>query len=189
MKLLIRAKMSRAGQMPTNLQKIILIRHADSCDRVKFAESCKKNGVAHDDLERPLSKKGKAQSKKIASFLKARKSQMPISLVLYSPAKRTKQTIKPFLKSYKGAYSECKSIAPDCGIDGYLSAIKNAKNSDTIALVGHQFDLGNFVEYATGLKQNVDFKKGVIVEIARKMGAKTIKNGFVLTLLITPEYL
>ena len=189
MKLLIKAKMSRVGQIPTNLQKIILIRHADSCDRVKFAESCAKNGVAHDDLERPLSKKGKAQSQKIASFLKARKSQMPISLVLCSPAKRTKQTIKPFLKDFKGKYAEIQSIAPDCGIEGYLNAIKNAKNSKIVALIGHQFDLGNFVEYTTGLKQNLDFKKGVIVEIARKMGAKAIKNGFVLTLLITPEYL
>lgn len=189
MKLLIKAKMTRAGQIPANLQKIILIRHADSCDRVKFAESCAKNGVAHNDLARPLSKKGKAQSKKIAEFLKARSEIMPISLVISSPAKRTKQTIKPFLKSFKGAYSESKSIAPDCGINGYLSAINNAKNSKIVALVGHQLDLGDFVEYAIGLKQNVDFKKGVIVEMTRKNGAKTIKNGFILTLLITPDYL
>ena len=52
-----------------------------------------------------------------------------------------------------------------------------------------KLDLGDFVEYATGLKQNVDFKKGVIVEMTRKNGAKTIKNGFILTLLITPDYL
>ena len=183
MKLLIEAKINRAGQIPANLQKIVLIRHADSEDRAKFAL------ISSNDLERPLSKKGKMQSKKIADFLTARSEVMPISLVISSPAKRTKQTIKPFLKSYKGKYVEDKSIAPDCEIKGYLGAIKSAKGSKVIALVGHQLDLGNFVEYATGLKQNLDFKKGVIVEMTRKNGAKAIKGGFIISLLITPEYL
>ncbi len=185
MKILLETKIRKMGQIPPSLERIILIRHADSEDRVKFAQICS------NDLERPLSKKGKAQSKKIAKFLKARKT--PISLIISSPAKRTKQTIKPFLKDFKGVYKESKSIAPDCTIKGYVSAIESAKkfakNCKVLALVGRQLDLGDFVEYATGVKQNLDFKKGVIVEIARKAGARQIKGGFIITLLITPDYL
>lgn len=185
MKILLETKIRKTGQIPPNLERIILIRHADSEDRVKFAQICS------NDLERPLSKKGKAQSKKIAEFLKSRHKKSPISLIISSPAKRTKQTIKPFLKNFNGAYKENKAIAPDCTIKGYVSAIESvkAKNCKVLALVGHQLDLGDFVEYATGVKQNLDFKKGVIVEIAKKTRAKSIKGGFIITLLITPDYL
>ncbi len=185
MKILLETKIRKSGQIPPSLERIILIRHADSEDRVKFAQICS------NDLERPLSKKGKAQSKKIAKFLKARKT--PISFIISSPAKRTRQTIKPFLKDFKGTYKESESIAPDCTIKGYVSAIESAKkfakDCKTMALVGHQLDLGDFVEYATGVKQNLDFKKGVIVEIAKKAGAKSVRGGFIISLLITPDYL
>lgn len=187
MKILLETKIHKIGQIPQSLERIILIRHADSEDRAKFAQIC------NNDLERPLSKKGKAQSKKIAEFLKFRHKKSPISLIISSPAKRTKQTIKPFLKGFKGAYKESESIAPDCTIKGYVSAIESAKkftkDCKILALVGHQLDLGDFVEYATGVKQNLDFKKGVIVEIAKKAGAKQIKGGFIITLFITPDYL
>ena len=187
MKILLETKIRKIGQIPQSLERIILIRHADSEDRAKFAQIC------NNDLERPLSKKGKAQSKKIAEFLKSRHKKSPISLIISSPAKRTKQTIKPFLKSFNGAYKESESIAPDCTIKGYVSAIESAKkfakDCKILALVGHQLDLGDFVEYATGVKQNLDFKKGVIVEIAKKVGAKNIKNGFTISLFITPDYL
>lgn len=181
MKILLETKIQKTAQIPPLLEKIILIRHADSEDRVKFARVCS------NDLERPLSKKGKAQSKKIAKFLQSKK--LPISLIISSPAKRTRQTIKPFLKSYNGAYKESKSIAPDCKIRGYMNAIESVKDCKMLALVGHQLDLGNFVEYATGIKQNLDFKKGVIVEITKKAEARRIKGGFVVTLLISPDYL
>lgn len=183
MKLLIEAMMERARQIPKGLERIILIRHADSVDRAKFAR------ISSNDLARPLSKKGKAQSKKIAEFLKRYNKKSPISLVVSSYAKRTRQTIKPFLQDFKGTYQESKAIAPDCRIKGYISVIERAKTSRILALVGHQLDLGDFVEYATGIKQNLNFKKGIIVEITRKMGAKNIKGGFVITLFILPDYL
>lgn len=187
MKILLETKIRKIGQIPQSLERIILIRHADSEDRAKFAHIC------NNDLERPLSKKGKVQSKKIAEFLKSRHKKSPISLIISSHAKRTKQTIKPFLKSFNGVYKESESIAPDCTIKGYVSAIESAKkitkDCKILALVGHQLDLGDFVEYATGVKQNLDFKKGVIVEIAKKAGARNIKGGFMITLLITPDYL
>ena len=185
MKILLKTKIRKIGQIPPRLEQIILIRHADSEDRAKFAQICS------NDLERPLSKKGKAQSKKIADFLTSMHKKSPISLIISSPAKRTRQTIKPFLKHFNGAHKESKAIAPDCTIKGYESAIEGAKAKDCkiLALVGHQLDLGDFVEYATGVKQHLDFKKGVIVEIAKKAGARQIKGGFIITLLITPDYL
>lgn len=183
MKLLIEARMEKARQIPKGLERIILIRHADSLDRVKFAR------ISSNDLARPLSKKGKVQSKKIAEFLTRYNKKSPISLVVSSYAKRAKQTIKPFLQDFKGIYKESEAIAPDCRIKGYIDVIERAKSSKILVLVGHQLDFGDFIEYATGIKQNLKFKKGVIVEITRKMDAKNIKGGFVITLFITPDYL
>lgn len=169
------------NKISQHLERIILIRHADSLDREIFA---KKN---NNDLERPLSKEGKKQSKKIAKFLKKLHSRVPFSSVLFSSAKRTTQTIKPFAKKHKNLCKKCDLILPECGIEGYLKAIQSV-NANTIVLVGHQFDLGNFIEYATS-KQNLNFKKGVVVELTRKKGVNEAKGGFQLTLLITPEYL
>lgn len=168
-------------KLSQHLEKIILIRHADSLDRAVFA---KKNS---NDLERHLSKLGKKQSKKISKFLKKLHGRMPISSLLVSSAKRTMQTIKPFYKKHKNLCKKCDLILPECGIEGYLKALRST-NGNVIVLVGHQFDLGNFVEYAT-LKQNLTFKKGVIIELTRKKGASEVKGGFYITLLITPEYL
>lgn len=189
MKMLIKTKIRKKRQIPANLEKIIFIRHADSVDRVVFARQCRENNVAHNDLNRPLSKKGKAQSKQIADFLAKLHKKSPTSLIICSPAKRTKQTIKPFLKFFKDSYVESESIKPDCGIKGYENAIDGVNGHKNIALIGHQFDLGNFVEYATNAKNNLDFKKGVIVEITKRAGAKELKGGFFITLLITPDYL
>lgn len=169
-------------KLSPHLEKIILIRHADSLDRVEFA---KKNS---NDLERPLSKIGKKQSKKIAKFLKKLHSKTPITSLLVSSAKRTMQTIKPFSKKHKNLCKKCDFIVPECGIEGYLKALRSESGAKIIALVGHQFDLGNFVEFATA-KQDLVFKKGVIVELNRKKGVKEVKGGFYINLLIAPEHL
>ncbi|MGX3011927.1 SixA phosphatase family protein [Helicobacter sp. 23-1044] len=169
-------------KLAKNLQKIILIRHADTIDRAEFA---KHNS---DDLARPLSKLGKKQSKKIANFLQKMHATSQISLVLSSPAKRTRQTIKHFSKKHKKLCKFSEHIAPECGIEGYLKALKSAPSAKIIALVGHQFDLGNFVEFAS-VKQDLPIKKGTIIELSRKKGADEVKGGFYISTLIAPECL
>ena len=177
-------------KLNVGLDRIILIRHADSMDREVFAKSGK------SDLLRPLSKKGNAQSEQIANFVAKtlHTKQDPISCLLASPATRTMQTIKPLTKILKKLpRALCDSIAPDCGISGYESAIRaNSTNANvsTLLFVGHEPDLGEFVKYAIGAKEEGSFcfQKGVIIELRRNKGASKIESGFSLSLFITPNH-
>ncbi|MGX3045243.1 SixA phosphatase family protein [Helicobacter sp. T3_23-1056] len=185
---------------PTNtlsakLKRIIIIRHADSMDREVFLTSCKAKKIPHNDMLRPLSKKGKIQSEHIALFVQKslHTQRAPISCVLTSPAKRTIQTIKPLSKVLKKVPCQlCDFIAPDCGIEGYEKAIyANDETSQTLVLVGHEPDLGEFVKYALGVDffECLDFPKGVIIELKKKPKAKYLQAGFTLSLFIPPKYL
>ena len=170
-------------KLSKNLERIILIRHAETIDRAEFAKH------SDNDLVRPLNKKGKKQSKKIAKFLERLHKKSPICVALISPAKRTIQTIKHFTKSHSNFYKKCASIAPECGIEGYLKALRDESGAKTLALVGHQFDLGNFVQCATGITQDLIVKKGTIIELVRKKGANEVRGGFIIATMIAPEYL
>lgn len=178
-------------KLSAGLERIILIRHADSMEREVFAKS------GQSDLERPLSKKGKAQSEQIANFVAKilHTKASPISCLLSSPATRTMETIKPLTKSLKKIPRVlCDSIAPDCGVEGYVSAIKaNSANANvsTLLFVGHEPDLGDFVKYAIDSKDDGSFcfQKGVIVELKRNKNVSKIEGGFSLSLLITPNHL
>ena len=170
-------------KLSKNLERIILIRHAETIERAEFARH------NDNDLERPLNKKGKAQSKKIAKFLERLHRKSPICVALISPAKRTMQTIKHFRKSHNNLCKKCDQIAPECGIEGYLNALRNESGAKSIMLVGHQFDLGNFVQCATGITQDLEVKKGTIIELLRKKGANEVQGGFIISTILAPKYL
>lgn len=181
--------------LSAKLKRIILIRHADSMDREIFAKSCKTNKTPHNDMLRPLTKKGKIQSENIASFVQnfLHTQKTPISCVLTSPAKRTIQTIKPLSKVLKKVPCQlCDFISPDCGIEGYEKAIyANDELAQTLVLVGHEPDLGEFVKYALGVEHldALEFPKGVIIELKKKPKVKNLQGGFTLSLFIPPKYL
>lgn len=181
--------------LSAKLKRIILIRHADSMDREVFAESCKTTKTPHNDMLRPLTKKGKIQSENIANFVQnfLHTQKTPISCVLTSPAKRTIQTIKPLSKVLKKVPCQlCDFISPDCGIEGYEKAIyANDELAQTLVLVGHEPDLGEFVKYALGAEDldALEFPKGVIIELKKKPKVKNLQSGFTLSLFIPPKYL
>lgn len=170
-------------KLSKNLEKIIVIRHAETIDRAEFAKH------SDDDLARPLNKKGKKQSKKIARFLEKLHKKSPLCVALISPAKRTIQTIKHFSKAHKNFCKKCEVVAPECGIEGYLKALRGESGAKSIVIVGHQFDLGNFVQCATGITQDLEVKKGTIIELTRKKGANEVRGGFTISTMIAPEYL
>ena len=181
--------------LSAKLKRIILIRHADSMDREIFAKSCRDSKTPHNDMLRPLTKKGKIQSENIANFVQnfLHTQKTPISCVLTSPAKRTIQTIKPLSKVLKKVPCQlCDFISPDCGIEEYEKAIyENDELAQTLVLVGHEPDLGEFVKYALGVAHldALEFPKGVIIELKKKPKAKTLQAGFTLSLFIPPKYL
>ncbi len=188
-------KQNLANTLSAKLKRLIIIRHADSMDREVFFKSCKATKTPHNDMIRPLTKKGKIQSENIALFAQKflHTKSTPISCVLTSPAKRTIQTIKPLSKVLKKVPCQlCDFISPDCGISGYEKAIyTNDEANQTLVLVGHEPDLGEFVKYALGAQslEALEFPKGVIIELKKKPKAKELKAGFTLSLFIPPKCL
>ena len=146
----------------SNLSRIIIVRHAHALDRVEFARK------HPNDLLRPLSKKGRVQCKKIARFVRDFLQDTPISHIVSSPAARTIQTTKPLRKILAHTpFVVCESIAPDCGREGYIKVLEQYADSQTLLLVGHQPDIGLFVEFLSGCGA-ITIKKGCVIELVRK---------------------
>lgn len=174
----------------SNLSRIIIVRHAHALDREEFA---RKNP---NDLLRPLSKKGKTQSKKIAHFVRDFLHTKPISYLISSPATRALQTIKPLSKILTHTpFAICESIAPDCGCDGYIKLLEHYRDSQTLLIVGHQPDIEFFVRFLVG-GASLTIKKGCVIELVRKTSDSQDSHNltkwqdtFTLNLLIDPKRL
>lgn len=139
------------------MKTITLLRHADTISREEFRVRGNKN-----DLLRPLSKLGKSQSKDIAHFVNHR---LVFDTLISSPAKRTKQTLKPIEKKYKKAKILLSGdIVPDCGLEGYLKLTQTPtfKRAHHILIVGHQPDLESFAKYLCP-HFNSAFPKGILI--------------------------
>ena len=113
---------------------LYILRHADAAkrDEEKFA----------DDNQRPLVKKGKNKTDKMARFLRKRKSR--VSLILTSPSLRCLEAAKRIRKELK--LSKEQVITLDCllpeGSNADLIAdIKNKYLVDSLLVVGHDPDL------------------------------------------------
>lgn len=170
------------------LSRLIIVRHAHALDREEFAHK------APDDLLRPLSKKGKAQSQKITRFVRDFLDTKSIDRLISSPATRALQTIKPLTKSLPHTPFEISTlIAPDCGYEGYVRLLEQCGDSQTLLIVGHQPDIGLFVEFLTGCGA-LTIKKGCVLELVRRTSRDSDKptmwqNAFRLSLLIDPKRL
>lgn len=164
------------------IKTITLLRHADSLDRQEYA-------LKHsDDLKRPLSKKGKIQSKFIAKFLS---KFLSFDLIICSNAKRTRQTIKPYIrKNAKQKIIYTDLIAPDCELQGYLDVFK-LLDSDVkhILFVGHQPDLESFAKFICN-DINFNVPKGLLISFSTKIDStQNLNNAFKLDFALPPKFL
>lgn len=110
--------------MANKLRELLLVRHAKSDWREPDQE----------DIERPLSEKGKKNAKKVGRWL--RECDLMPDLILVSPAKRAQQT-------YKRICNECPSLAQT--IDAlYLAELEQLKqvlaeveHYNRVMIIGH----------------------------------------------------
>jgi phosphohistidine phosphatase len=159
---------------------LYLIRHADA---LPLSE-----GGITDDAERPLSKDGKAQAKKLGTALPRR--QVQLELVLTSPLLRARQTAEGMLESWTPPKPElrlCDELAPG-GSSKKLARFLRQSGAGSVALVGHQPDLGVHAAWLIGSKKaQVDFGKGGVGLITCQRRPR--KGEGTLVWLVTPAWL
>ena len=134
---------------------VLVIRHAIAEDRRRFART------GDDDGLRPLTPRGRRRMRVGARGL--RRAVPEIELVATSPLTRAAQTAE----IVAGVYRDLKVVklpclAPEAPVNALLKWLQERKHGATVALVGHEPDLGVFVSWMlTGLQESfIQMKKG-----------------------------
>jgi phosphohistidine phosphatase len=133
--------------------KLLVIRHA-------IAEDAQKSTGA-DDAERALTPRGRRRMRAAARGL--RRVAPGIDLLATSPLTRAVQTADVVAAAYKDLkVVKLGHLAPDASIHALLKWLQERKHDSTVALVGHEPQLGVFVSWMlTGLQESfVRLKKG-----------------------------
>ena len=121
--------------------QILIIRHAVAEDRDEFARTGKS-----DDL-RPLTTRGRERMQKGANGLARLTS---IDLLGHSPLTRARQTARIVNKAFRDAQMlEIPELAPGRGVETVGHWLGFVSREATVALVGHEPDLGELVAWLT----------------------------------------
>lgn len=141
--------------MPST-RSLYLVRHAVAAERSdKWA----------DDAERPLTHEGAARMRQIAKGLDA--LGVEVDLVLTSPLRRAAQTAE-ILAAGLGRHPEVvvlEALGPGGTPARVVDALLPHGKARSIALVGHQPDLGELAAWLLGARMPLPFKKGGVCRI------------------------
>lgn len=120
------------------MSAVILLRHAKSDWEAECA----------DDLDRPLSKRGRRAAAAVGTFL-AEAGHLP-NLVLCSPATRARETLELAMAS--GGWSCPTEIADEMyyGTVDHMVALACRRQVPLVMLVGHEPSMSTMLEYLTG---------------------------------------
>jgi phosphohistidine phosphatase len=159
---------------------IYIIRHAD-------ALPLGANGIQCDE-DRPLSEAGCKQATVLGKALK--KHGISLDLIVTSPLVRSVQTAAHLRKEFQLSEQQVETrdeLAPD-GRAKKLARYLNGLSANTVALVGHQPDLGMYAGWLIGDKDSaIQFAKSGIALI--RVEGSAAKGSGVLLWLLTPEWL
>jgi phosphohistidine phosphatase len=148
--------------------KLLFIRHAIAEDRRRFART------GEDDGARPLTARGRRRMRAGARGL--RRVAPQVDVLITSPLTRAVQTAE----IVAGAYRDLKVIklphlTPEGSVHAVLKWLREHKHGSTVAIVGHEPQLGVCVSWLlTGLQESfVPMKKGgaCLVELAEQVRA------------------
>ncbi|MBI2778203.1 MAG: histidine phosphatase family protein [Gammaproteobacteria bacterium] len=135
--------------------KLLILRHAPAEDREIFATT------GEPDESRPLTDIGRKKMRKATRGLHGVVPQ--IDLLATSPLIRAAETARIIGDAYGGlTVAEAQELAPGHAPESVLSWLKTQKGHDTVAVVGHEPDLGHLVSWLlSGKKQPfIELKKG-----------------------------
>lgn len=137
--------------------RLVLIRHAKAADREDFIGA---------DIDRPLTKKGKKQARKIAKFIA--KKYPNATEIIASQALRSCDSAKEILSSL-GANASLNikpSINPDTAQNGLFELVEEVgTDSECVIIVGHEPRISEFLAHFGNGKIKVG--KGAIIELEK----------------------
>lgn len=158
---------------------LYLIRHAD-------ALALGERGITHDE-DRPLSERGETQARVLGAGLRRR--GIGLDKIVTSPLLRARQTAEEILRVWSPPLPEIH-VSPELAPEGRrrkLARFLEGLGADSVALVGHQPDLGELTAWLIGSrKAHVDFAKAGVAQVACPDGPG--KGLGTLLLLLTPDW-
>jgi phosphohistidine phosphatase len=157
---------------------LYLIRHADA---LPLGE----RGIT-EDVNRPLSEKGEAQSPLVAATLQ--RQGVELNLLVTSPLVRARQTAEGVIHHLKPApeIQVCEDLAPG-GKAKKLARFLRERSAEQIGLVGHAPDLNELAAWLIGSrKAQIEIAKAGLACIS--CPDKPRKAGGMLVWLVTPEW-
>lgn len=136
--------------------ELYLVRHAIAAPR---------GDEYPDDSKRPLTSQGMARFRKGAKALDA--LGMSVSVVLTSPLVRTRQTadILAGYLSGKPPVVATDSLAPAGTIAAIYQDLARHAKKGSVALVGHEPNIGELAARLIGARTPIEFKKGAVCRI------------------------
>lgn len=135
--------------------RVLAIRHAVAEDRADFARTGEPDGL------RPLTRQGRRRMRRAARGLAAVVPK--VDVLASSPLTRAVQTAEIVARRYERAKQHrLPSLAPGKPMNALLGWLAQHPPGRTVAIVGHEPHLGEFVSWAlTGLRESfVPLKKG-----------------------------
>ena len=118
-----------------------------------------------DDAKRPLTGNGASRMRKSARGL----ARLGVSLdvVLTSPLVRARQTSDIVASAFdpRPPVVVVDALAPGGTFPSLLSEIEKQSRRPSMALVGHEPDLGEIAAQLAGLRHRLEFKKGAVCRI------------------------
>lgn len=119
--------------------RILFIRHAEAVEAEAWLG---------DDMSRPLSKKGAAQAKSVAKFLK--KFGPPLQAVISSETVRSRETAMPVARSAGKRIRISSSLNPGCTVCTLCKLLSGLESDGVVAVVGHEPDLSKIISQLCG---------------------------------------
>jgi phosphohistidine phosphatase len=117
---------------------------------------------AQRDADRPLTRKGERQARRMAEWLDQRLP--PSTRILVSPALRTQQTAQALERRFKTVVA----LAPGRSADELLAAARWPTSDEPVLVVGHQPTLGIVASrLLAGSDQAWSMKKGAVWWLAQ----------------------
>ena len=135
---------------------LYLVRHAIAAER---------GPKWPDDEKRPLTHKGMARMRLVVRGL--RKLGVDVDLVLTSPLVRAAQTAEILAEGLASApkVAVFKPLAPGATPAAVASALSPYTSARSLALVGHEPDLGELAAWLISAREPMEFKKGGVCRI------------------------